>query len=106
MIYIYTLKEVIFARVDFRVIFFGHFAGINFRELGLTKDFWEIDIRESTIFKVFAGVNLTFALRNIFSTTLFYGFENNLSKNLYFININRWQYSRWSQEGLIQKTLY
>ena len=76
-----TLMEEIFAGINFREFFFGHFAGINFRELGLTKDFWEIDIRESTIFKVFAGVNLTFALRNIFSTTLFYGFENILSKD-------------------------
>ena len=61
MIYIYTLKEVIFARVDFRVIFFGHFAGINFRELGLTKDFTGINFRESAILKDFAGVNLMFA---------------------------------------------
>ena len=57
------------------------FAGINFRELSLTKDFAEINFRESALIKDFVGVNLTFAFWNIFSATLVYGFENNLSKN-------------------------
>ena len=75
--------------------FFGYFAGINFREFGFTedfvrisfrefslpKDFAGINFRESALFKDIAGVNLTFAFSNIFSTTLVYGFENNLSKN-------------------------
>ena len=60
------------------------FTEIDFRELSLTKDFLGFNFRKSALFKDFAGVNLTFALRNIFSTTLVYGFENNLSKNLYF----------------------
>ena len=67
---------------NFRGFFFGHLAGINFRELGfsedfaginfrelnLTKDFAEINFRESALYKHFAGVNLTFTL-NIFSST-------------------------------------
>ena len=57
---------------------------MNFRELSLTRDFAGINFRESALFKDFAEVNLTFAVRNIFSTTLLYGFENNLSKNRYF----------------------
>ena len=57
------------------------FAGINFRELSLTKDFAGINFRESALFKAFTVVNLTFALGNIFSTTLVYGLENDLSTN-------------------------
>ena len=53
----------------------------NFRELTLTRDFAEINFRESALFKDLARVNLTFAFRNIFSTTLVYGFENSLSKD-------------------------
>ena len=82
-------RELIFAN-----FFFGHFAGINFREfaftedfaginfheLSLTKDFAGINFRESTFYKDFAVVNLTYASRNIFSMILVYGFENNLSK--------------------------
>ena len=60
------------------------FVGIDFRELSLTKDFTGINFRESTLFKDFAGVNSTFALRKIFSTTLVYGSENDISKNYYF----------------------
>ena len=74
--------------------FFGHFAGINFREFGftedytginfrelsLTKDFAGINFREGALYKDFVGVNLGFSLKNIFSTTLVYGFENILSK--------------------------
>ena len=62
-------------------MFFGHFAGIHFRELSFTKDLAGINFRKSALIKDFAEVNLTFALRNIFSTTLVYGLENNLSKN-------------------------
>ena len=90
-----TLRKEIFAGINFREFFFGHFLGINFREFGfiedfaginfhelsLTKDSAGINFRESTLYKDFAGVNLTFTLRNIFSSTLIYGFENNLSKN-------------------------
>ena len=89
-----TLREEIFARFTFREFFFGHFAGINFREfsftedfaginfrdLSLTRNFAGINFRESALFKDFAGVNLTFAFRNTFSAILVYGFENNLSK--------------------------
>ena len=87
-----TLREEIFAGIDFRDFFFltfrgnkfgftEDFAGINFRELSLTKDFAEINFRESALFKDFAGVKLMFALRNIISTALVYGFESNLSKS-------------------------
>ena len=54
------------------------FAGINFRELGLTKDLTGINIHER---KYFEGINFAFILRKIFSTTLVYDFENDLSKN-------------------------
>ena len=61
-----------FAGIKFRQFGFTEdFAGIDFRELSLTKDFAGINFRESTLFSV---VNLTFAFRNIFSTTLVYGF--------------------------------
>ena len=84
--------ELIFA------IFLGHFSGIIFRELGFTKDFAGIIFREfcltkdskgiifrkCNLYKDFAGINFAFALRNIFSMTLVYGFENNLSKAYYF----------------------
>ena len=43
-----------------------------------------INFHESALFNDFAGVNLTIALRNIFSATLVYGFANNLSKHQYF----------------------
>ena len=80
---------------NFREFFFGHFAGINFCELSFTEDFAGIKFRESSLtkdlaginflesahFKDFAGVNLTFNLRNIFSTTLVYDSENDLSNN-------------------------
>ena len=82
-------RELIFAN-----FFFGHFAGINFREFGfigdfsginvrdlsLTKDFAGINVRESALFKDLAGVNLGFSLRNIFFTTFVYGFQKNHSK--------------------------
>ena len=77
-----TLREEIFAGINCREFsFIGDFAGINFCELSLTKNFEGINFRESALFKDFARVNLTFALRNIFSTALVYGFEDNLSKN-------------------------
>ena len=56
------------------------FAGINFRELSLAKDFAGINFRECALYKGFVGVNFAFSLKNIFSTTLFYGFESILSK--------------------------
>ena len=75
-----TLREEIFAGINFREFLFGHFAGIIFRELGFTQDFAGINFRELSLTKNFAGinfrnlsltkdflgVNLTFALRNIF----------------------------------------
>ena len=78
----------------FANFFLGHFAGINFRELGFTEDFTVINFRELSLTKDFAGinfreyalykdfleVNFAFSLKNIFSTTLVYGFENILSK--------------------------
>ena len=89
-----TLREEIFAGINFREFFFGHFAGIDFRELAFTEDFAGINIRELSLtkdfaginfrgcalYKDFVGVNLGFSLKNIFSTTLVYGFESILSK--------------------------
>ena len=74
------LKEKFSRELIFANFFFGHFAGINFRELGFTedfaginfrefslaKDFAGINFRESVLYKDFTGVYLTFALRNIF----------------------------------------
>ena len=90
-----TLREQIFAGINFREFFSGHFARINFRELGFTENFAGINFRklsltndfavinfcESALFKDLTGVDLTFAFRNIFSMTLVYGFENNFSKS-------------------------
>ena len=45
-------RELIFAN-----FFFGHFAGINFRELGFTEDFAGINFRELSLTKDFAGIN-------------------------------------------------
>ena len=84
--YACVLREETFAGINLHEFFCGHFkginflefgftedfAGINFRELSLTKDFARINFRESALFKDFLGVNLTFAYRNIFSTTLVY----------------------------------
>ena len=74
---------------------------IYFRELSLTKDFSVIKFRKSALFKDFAGVNLTFALKKIFPLTLVYCFENNLSKIQYFLPKKK-RNSRWPQEALIQ----
>ena len=93
-----TLREEIFAGINFREFFFGHCAeisirelgstedsaGIYFRELNLTKDFAGINFRESALFKDFTGSKFSVCLEEYFSTTLIYGFENNLSKNWYF----------------------
>ena len=35
----HTLREEIFAVINFREFFFGHFAGIDFCEFGFTEDF-------------------------------------------------------------------
>ena len=86
--------EEIFAGINFREFFVGHFAEINFRELGFNKDFAGInfqelslnkdfagfDFRECALYKDFVGINFAFSLKNIFSTTLVFGFENILSK--------------------------
>ena len=79
------LKGRNFRGINFREFFFGHFAGIkfrefgftedfagiNFRELSLTRDFTETYFRKSALFKDFSGVNLTFAFRNIFPKPYF-----------------------------------
>ena len=44
-----TLREEIFAGINFANFFFGHFTGINFRELGFTVDFAGINFRELTV---------------------------------------------------------
>ena len=75
-----TLREEIFAGINSREFFYGHFAGINFRELSFTEDFAGINFRELSLRKDFAGinfrelsltkdfpeVNLTFAFSNVF----------------------------------------
>ena len=77
-----TLGKEVFAGIKFREFGFTEdFAGINFRELSLTRDFAGINFRENALFKDLVGVNLMFAFKNIFSTTLVCGFENNFSKN-------------------------
>ena len=63
----------------------GHFAGIDFRELGLTKDFTKINFRKRNLYKDFSEINFVFALSNILSMTLVYGFVNDLTKNHYFL---------------------
>ena len=56
-----------FVGINFRELGFTEdFAGINFREFSLTKDFAGINFRESALYKDFTRVYLTFALRNIF----------------------------------------
>ena len=42
---VFTLKEEIFAGINFRDFFSGHFAGINIREFGFTEDFAGIKAR-------------------------------------------------------------
>ena len=70
--------------MNFRKLSFTKdFAGINFREFGLTKDFTGINFRGRN-YKYFEGITCVITLRKIFSTTLVYGFENDLSKNYYF----------------------
>ena len=39
-----TLKEEIFAGIDFREFFFGHFAGINLLQIVFTEDFAGINL--------------------------------------------------------------
>ena len=39
-------------------LFFGHFAGINFREFCLTEDFVGINFRELSLSKDIAGINI------------------------------------------------
>ena len=94
-----TLKVEIFAGINFCEFFLGHFAGIdfceldftkdfariNFRKSGLTKDFAGINFRERDLYKDLKGMNFAFVLRNIFSTTLVYSIENDLSKDYHFL---------------------
>ena len=83
-----TLSKEIFAVINVREFFSGHFAGINFRELsstkdfvginfrelGLIKDFTGINFRERNLYKYFEGINFACTLKEYFSTTLVYGF--------------------------------
>ena len=43
---VFYLKGRNFPGFNFRDFFFGHFAGINFRELGFIKDFAGINFRD------------------------------------------------------------
>ena len=52
-----TLREGIFAGINFCKFFFGHFAEIAFRELGFTEDFAGINFRDLSLTKDFAGIN-------------------------------------------------
>ena len=61
------------------------FAGINVRELGLTKDYTGNNFRKRNLYKYFEGINFACTLKEYFSTNLVYGFEKNLSKYLYFL---------------------
>ena len=92
-IWLATSRKEIFTEINLRKFFFRPFAGINFGRLGftedfaginfcelsLTKDFVGINFHESILFKDFPVVNLTFALRNIFSTNLVYGVPEQIS---------------------------
>ena len=74
------LKEEIFAGLMFAILFSGHFAGINcrelsftedfsginFRELGLTKDFMGINFCRCNLYKYLEGIKFVFTLRKIF----------------------------------------
>ena len=42
------------------------FAGINFREVGFTKDFAGINFPKRNLYKDFAGVNFAFDVEDIF----------------------------------------
>ena len=78
-----TLREEIFAGINFHEFFSGHFVGINFRKLGFTEDFAGINVRKLSVIKDFAGtnfrksvlykdsegVNLIFALKKNLSMT-------------------------------------
>ena len=63
------------------------FAGINFRTFGFTKAFAGINFRECDRHRYWPiQMNFSFALQNTFSLILIYGFDNDLTKNLYFFN--------------------
>ena len=76
-----TLREEIFAN-----FFFGHFAGIIFRELSLTKDFGGINFRELGFNKDFAGINFReLSLRKDFAGINFR--ELSLTKDFLEVNL-------------------
>ena len=54
-----TLREEIFAGINFHEFFSGHFVGINFRKLGFTEDFAGINVRKLSVIKDFAGTNFS-----------------------------------------------
>ena len=56
-VFLSPFREEIFAGINFRDFFLGHFAGTNFRELGFTKDFAEINFCKLSLTKDFAGIN-------------------------------------------------
>ena len=51
------VREEIFAGIYFRKWFLGHFVGINFHEVGFTKDYAGIDFRKLGFTKDFARNN-------------------------------------------------
>ena len=57
---------------NFREFFSGHLTGINFRELGFTKDFEGIDFRELGLFKDSSTKISRFVLRPYISENYFY----------------------------------
>ena len=60
------LKKV-YLKLEF---FFGHFAEINFRDLGFTKDFAEINFRGREIDKDFTGIRFQDRLEEHFFQVL------------------------------------
>ena len=73
-----------FAGINFREFFYGHFPGIYFRKLGFTEDFAGINFREFSLTKDFSEINFHEDFTGVdltFASTIVYGFENNLSKN-------------------------
>ena len=79
------MKEY-FGGMNFREFVFGHFTGINFRDMGFTENFAAINFRVRDSYRDSSWVrNFAVALRTIFSTTSFGGFKNDLSKIYTFL---------------------
>ena len=67
-----TLREEIFAGINF---FSGHFAGINFLELGFTEDFVGINFPKLSLTNDFAGINFRKSALRVFHITTFSKFS-------------------------------